>query len=213
MPKFPRKILPKLQELRALLGHDQWFISGSFANHLIESPSDIDIYFYNEEGYNAAYKKLLGLKGWYNHDTDNASTWTNFSEAYFIQLVHKDFGTPYEVFKTFDLNVCKKAITSNGSYIEDMSANEPIHITRVDSNTFNRYFKYLNRLKVKQDHVELGKLLVDRYIQDGTLVNCYYGITTPKPVNALLYTASGRYKELKEYAREQALIHAPEILI
>lgn len=205
--------MPVLQRLRHLIGHENWFISGSFANPVVDEPSDIDIYFHTEDDFNRAIVHLNDKKH-HMYYTNNAVTFAHPHTGEMIQLICKKFGYPLDIFETFDLNVCKKAIRSRGTFIEANSASSALHISMASSSTFHRYIKYMNRYGYTTGEVErMGKKVIDTYISDNSMIECYYGKTTNKPCNLLMYQAFKKCTPLKQYLNEQALKHAPELLV
>lgn len=211
--RHDKKILKRLSHY---IGHDNWFISGSFANHKIKHPNDIDIFFYTEEDYKKTLVRItndkVGLGGYVTYSTDNALTIYDGDNT--IQFVHKNFGTPQEIFNTFDLNVCKVAVLPNGNVIKDPTANEDLQITQVNSQTFRRYFKYVNRLYGASKINEYGKWLIDNYIEDGSICSEYYlDELVNVPTNVILLNSVKEYDILNEYAFKQAVLKAPEILM
>lgn len=207
-------LMPVLHNLKHIIGHNNWFISGSFANSVVDEPSDIDIYFYTENDFNRAVAHVNKHNKYQQYYSNNAVTFAHPNTGEIVQLIHKNFGYPLDIFKTFDLNVCKKAIRSDGTFIEANSAKEALHITDASSSTFHRYMKYLNRYNFSTGEIErMGKGIIDKYIADTSMVECYYGKTTNKPCNLLMYQAFKKCAPLKQYLNEQALEHAPELLV
>lgn len=205
-----------LNILGNLIGTTGWFISGSFANIQVGNPKDIDIFFTSKTAYDNAVNRMTSRDGvlvGIQVVTDNALTFyvENVGD---IQFIHKYFGTPREIFKTFDLNVCKKAIMPSGALLQDDTANSELHICNINGDTFNRYFKYAKRLYSHHKIMRLGKQLVDNYILDDTLVEYFYdNVTSIIPTNQLLLEATKHYPYIKHYALEQARLKAPELLL
>ena len=118
----------------------------------------------------------------------------------------------FEVFKTFDINVCKKAITSKGLYLEDPSVYDKLTLLNASSNSFQRFFKY-SYIYNKKDFVTAGNLIIDKYINNTTPVACYYTETKYTATNLLLYNVFSKHGCFSKYMQEQAKIHTPEFLI
>ncbi len=203
--------------LSQLIGHDSWFIAGSFADKEIDFPSDIDIFFYTEEAFLDAVSNItknspLMMKD--SNTTSNAISMYDEHLDYYVQLIKRNFGTTEEIFDKFDINVCKKAIKSDGTRKAHPSSHSPLRIDMVNAGTFRRYFKYAMRKGLKDEIPRLGKELVDMYIQNDTIVNDYYDEKDSSiPVNRAMFKAVCDFYTVKDYAHEQAAIHAPELLI
>lgn len=206
-----------VSQLNKLLGHDEWFIAGSFAMKAVKHPGDIDIFFYSEDAFLRAINtiKLSDpdlLKEAY--DTGNALSIQSGKIGWSIQLIKKHFGTIDEILNTFDLNICKKAITSDGDRKAHRASYETLRIDRVNVGTFKRYFKYVMRMGLKDQIPERGKQLVDRFIGDNTMVDDYYNKEVKSiPVNKALLQEIKNFHTVRDYAYQQAAVHAPELLI
>lgn len=205
-----------LDFLNRRIGHNRWYIAGSYANPKIISPNDIDIFFYHERDYEQArttFHNYLNSKS-AMYSTHNADSMYMEAICMPIQLIRRHFGPPSKVFQTFDLNVCKWAILPNGTRKVDPTARNGLTIERINCGTFSRYFKYVGRLNLADKIPELGKELIDTYMADDTLIEEYYQETTTKiPVNKALFDNVRNFHTLEDYALEQAAIHAPELLI
>ena len=202
---------PTLGRLTKFIGHNRWFIAGSSANTAIKTPKDIDIFFYTKEDFEEAVNNIA-KQSTYAYITPNAHTYYSMQKP--VQLICKYFGTPEEVFDTFDLNVCKKAILPQNICISDPTSDQPLHIAKINYDTFSRFFKYVMYLGQKKDLPILGKSLVDKYISDSSIVEEYYDKKMRKaPVNQLMFTEMMKFYSLRDYVKEQALLHAPELLI
>jgi len=205
-----------IEVIRRLIGDSGWFIAGSFADVGIKNPSDIDIFFHTEEAYNDAYSRIKAAS---DNVAMHVGATKNASTAYLkhvrlpIQLVKKHFGLPGKIFDTFDLNVCKKAITPQGRRINHPSSFEELKIVKINSGTFSRYFKYMGYKGVTNKNIRAMEL-VDTYIANSTIVEDYYGNEKiVAPINKLMLTAVCTLTKMGTYAQEQAKIHAPELLI
>ena len=126
-----------------------WFIAGGAAS--VNHYADIDIYFESEQAYLDAKSKFQ-----IDFSTSNADTfnYTKLSASPYagndpttIQLVHKSFGSPFEILSDFDLNVCRNAILPDGSYFQHPTSCKPLYldISQIRANSINRFVKYLNR--------------------------------------------------------------------
>jgi hypothetical protein len=205
--------------IHKLIGHDNWFISGSFANPLLLNPNDIDVFFNTKADYESAVAHVAMLYA-ANKDLVSDEVTTNAATFYLrqislpVQFIRKSFGTVEEIFNGFDLNVCKKALLPDGTLVVHESSNQELRVESVSYDTFTRYFKYANRLYERKEITRLGKRLIDTFIGDGTMVEAYYFHH-----NILSMTNANMFKEvchidsLRTYAYEQARIHAPELLV
>ena len=212
-----RTIEKLLHTLRILIGHDNWCIAGSYAALQIKSPNDIDVFFHTEEdcvaGLASAYAVDPGAKDT-EYETNNAVSMYFDSISLPVQFIRKHFGKAEEVIDTFDLNICKRAILPDGTSIACPSAYEELHISNVTASTFTRYFKYIGRLGKEKDIPTLGKTIIDTYIGDSTMVEDYYNENRPTlPTNLAMFETVCAFSTIKDYAYEQAAIHAPELLI
>lgn len=202
--------------LRKLIGHDNWFISGSYAQPNIKYPNDIDIFFHTKRDFTVACDNCQ-LVTRNSITTHNALTFSPQSTALPVQFVKKHFGSVTEIFDTFDLNVCKYAVYPNGTHYYHFTAQEPLYICKIDKETFNRYLKYLKYLSYSGEKPTLKdvKHLIDSYISDTNLLEDYYNDRLAKtPVNHALFDAFKCVStEIRQYLTQQAIIYAPELLI
>lgn len=204
--------------LKDAIGHENWFIAGSFAVPKIKKPNDIDIFFPTEEdctaGIENVERHVKGSMGYISSISADASSYNIPKLPRIVQLVTKHYGKVDRIFDEFDLNVCKRAILPNGKRIVDRSAREELKITRINHQTFQRYFKYLNRLGREEERVPLGKALVDKYIEDTTMIDEYYdGNHIVMPANQALFETLHESDAFGAYVCEQARVRAPELLI
>lgn len=201
-----------IQALKSWIGHDNWFISGSFANKKVDSFNDIDVFFYTEEELLAAQKNA-GNTGVYK--TTNAATVSKVPGIdVSVQLIKTRTGTPKEVFKGFDLNVCKKALLPNNTYVIDENSDNPIKICNVSSNTFKRYVNYHYKLNEYLFIQDRAKKVIDTYISDHTMLRLYYDNKEElMQTNVAMFNAFIVEDCLQQYLIEQATMHAPELLV
>lgn len=201
------------------LGSTGWFIAGSYAHPDIEYPSDVDVFFTTEAGFNSAETIIDTVvhNSKYNpapYVSPDATTYHIAQSAMRLQLIKKHFGTVDQILSGFDLNACKRAIMPNGTVITHPTADQSLHIAKVNAGTFKRYFKYINYLKLKNEIPERGRELIDKYIKDDRYIEEYYdGKDISTTVNKSLLKVVSQFHSLKPYAHQQALIHAPELLI
>lgn len=217
-PINPSKALSRSMEfLNKEIPHKNWFISGSVANTRIKDPGDIDVFFLTEQDYIAAHAALSALTSIYQYQdtlTPNAATFNTSRVHLPVQLIKKTFGTTEEVFNSFDINACKKAILPDGTRIQHVTANSIPQVVKPGAATFKRYFNYIDRLNLLSHRYVLGKEAIDKYIEDSTIVDCYYGNQKLQiTVNKELFIAAEECKELRAYLYEQAQERAPELLI
>jgi hypothetical protein len=217
--KFIKAVPDVLEYFSKSIGHNNWFISGSYANSKITNASDIDVFFCTQADYDSAVLHITKL---YATDTDLVvDSVTSHSTTFYIrnisvpvQFIQKSFGTPDKIFDTFDLNVCKRALLPNGTKIVHKSADQELRVEKVNYNTFSRYFKYADRLYSKKEVTRLGKKLIDTFIHDLDLLESYYDrVKTSKLTNDTMFKEACYIDSLKSYAYEQAKIHAPELLV
>lgn len=213
--QYTNRILYLLPKLRGMLGSEGWFISGSFANPNILCPNDIDIFFENEDIFKKSGIRLSQISS-YKHltvDTENAQTYNITDILYLVQLIKKHFGTIEEIFNTFDLNICKYAITPDGELLEHPTVNDPIEIINLNSQSFRRVLSYLKRLPIADNYSD-AKRIVNEYIGNSDLVSCYYtGKLEKIPANVLLQRAVKEDNLILKYFNKQAMEKAPELLL
>lgn len=215
-PKSQKAIL---KVLKNVIGHEDWFIAGSYAYPKVKRPSDIDVFFYTEEGCNVGITNARNYVRITNdahmtHSSEDADSFYIDDAENTVQLIKRHTGTPQEVMARFDLNVCKRAILPNGKRTTAPGALGPLRIDSLNHGTFKRYFKYVNYLGLKDDMVLRVNSLVDSYIEDSTIIEGYYdGKHLSAPANRALLEAINAHKLDKTYVYEQARLRAPELLI
>lgn len=232
-----------LSIIKQKIGSIPFFISGSYANPEYKMITDIDIFFYNKKDYRLAVHKI-------NHSTalidkryaevedrypvtsiDDSKNSTKVTIAGLktatitLDLMHTNVGFPSKVLNSFDLNVCKQAITSTGKRIVDPTAKEELQVLNPSYDTFSRVSKYLNTFRltknsnvyevngIKYSVEDTLKKIIDQYLNNDTLVQDCCEKDRYLPVNALMYQAFIHHKCIKGYLNEQVLKHAPELLI
>lgn len=216
-------------KLHELFGHDRWYISGSFANPQIKYHRDIDVYFYSKEDYKAAEQNLRpNREVWYTTKTKFATTLSLNGYDKPIQMIHKQFGPPEEIFEAMDLNVCRHAVLSNGKKVQARGACLPVYLCNVNAESFTRLLKYHRYYKVTPfDTAVTMRKIIDKYILDETLAEGYYDDETIA-VNQALYRSfikalhtyirtSRHQKEVftpvYDYLMDQVNEHIPEMLL
>lgn len=225
-----------LTTLSEYIGHDYWFIAGSYAVPEVQEPSDIDVYFLTQEVLDHALQRLSGPEVDPNDPfvhTSNAFITDNAVSTYIghlskpVQFIKKHVGLPHEVLKHFDINVCKQAILPDGSRYVDPLALEPLHICELNICTFRRVFKYANYLGYSTPSTRFGReaplydtgfvhYLIDNFIQDSRIIEDYYDdVELKQPTNRCLYEAVHAHASETQiaYLNQQAEIHAPELLL
>lgn len=148
-----------IQDLIKLIPCD-FYIAGGYAaseyfNIPIEKNQDIDIFFYTEEDFQEAHKKISNARTFFGSikydfevQTDNAVTFTNLKTKISIQLICKKFGSPEEIFEGFDINKSKvayfprlkKFIASN-----DINGDLTTYSSTFNNQTLQRLHKYYTR--------------------------------------------------------------------
>lgn len=197
--------------LKQYIGHQDWFISGSFANRRIKEPRDVDVYFLTQEALTVAKH---ALKEFLSTSTRNADTIFLPEINIPIQLISRNTGRPAEVFRHFDLNVCKRALLPNGDYLRDPTANDPISIQNVNYDTFNRFLKYHYNLDEYRSLALNGKKVIDTYIEDCSILTGYYKSNEKTQItNKRMFEVFKEETPLRDYLLEQANKYAPELLI
>jgi len=212
-----------LKKLKDLIPNENWFVSGSFANPNVENPNDIDIYFLSYGDFREAVYSFSYCAQWiFSRGSKNASEWTPQSGSPFalnVQLIRKVFGTPEEVFESFDLNLCKRAILPNGIRVVSPEATKnPYTLSNISAGTYSRLIKYLKRNNPRVDAFQVLKRVVDQNIEDYSLVEEYYedtgystGMTLPS--NIIMYKTFSEVKVISSYLLEQTKLRVPELLI
>lgn len=214
--QFTRKLQRQktVKLLKTLLGNSGWFISGSFANLAVSAPNDIDIFFYSELEYLQAVAKVKAIVD-EDYILNSPYAFSFYIEEITlpVQLINKHFGTPEEVFNTFDLNICKRCILPDGSYYEDKEAQKPLTINNINHGTFTRYIKYLKRTN-NDTITTYVHTLIDTYIGNNNIVDEYYGEKHIQlPVNMLLFNQIKMYNDYSSYLYKKASEEAPELLL
>jgi hypothetical protein len=240
--KFKKRQSTKvLRSLKGLIGHDEWFISGSFANDKANYFGDIDVYFYDQEGFDSAIAYATRPKnpheGHWEESQSNATAHTFFYKKKVVprlfeegteerleniglpvQLIARRKGTPEYVFEHFDMNVCKKAILSTGEHVIHHSADKPIRLERLHSESFNRFIKYISKLKQTKNITALAKPIIDDNIANSDVLEDAYSLVSPSPesfriANILMFDTFKHEPKIKDYLYKQAKLHAPELLL
>lgn len=229
MSFFSKRSGPSKQDVLKFLNlsipNKNWFIAGGSAIKG-ENYNDIDVFFLNEEAYTQARDALTSEPIVHNNlvsahykasetETNNAYN-LNYSGTD-IQLINRHFGTPEEIFETFDINVCKQAIMPNGRKVKHFTSYASPYIANVNYNTFRRYLKYLRRAGEGIDRKATLFSVIDKYIGDSSSTEEYYqGKKVSYVVNKKLFSDFYRFVEsssVKDYLKEKALEEAPELLL
>lgn len=204
--------------LKEAIGHDRWFIAGSYANTKVKRPSDIDVFFYSDADRDEAIKSVTTYvddkNGYRSFSTNDAETFSIPDINLKVQLIKRHTGTIAEVFDSFDLNVCKVGLRPDGTRPSAHNAHEDIKIEKINARTFQRYFKYMRYFGQDKKIQEHGKMLLDKYIADGTVLKDYYiGKEKIVAVNKSIFDIAVHNCEIPDYAYEQARLYAPELLL
>lgn len=200
-----------------------WFISGSYADRLIKNPRDIDVYFSDEsvaktlldniKSSTFRYEKALVVVD----KPGNTISVTPRGLTLPIKFCLSSIGDAQAVVDTFDINVSKKAVFPDGTYWEDPTADNPVHIDRVYYDTFSRFFKYLilhnpNLPSGELPHV--SKCIIDTFINNDDKATCYYGKNPDTYVNEQLFKYfTHKTTIFSRYMLNQALKHSPSLLV
>jgi len=156
-----------LLDLSLLIPHANWFIAGGAAASRTRF-SDIDVYFYTKADYEAALRKVPNT-------ALGSPLATSFSyRGNKIQFVKCVFGTPEEIFETFDLNKSCKAILHTGKTVESPDFDKPLFIKSLCTQTLVRFVKYVEYKHFIYDKVALTSTLKKLVLKDTISVADYY---------------------------------------
>ena len=151
--------------------------------------SDIDVQFYNEDDYNQVATEFHNN---FLFETPNAITVKSkdHSSIKDIQFIKLHFGTPKEIFETFDFNVSKCAIDSeyNEHYGDDFDKIKiSVNLDRISPSTLRRLFKYTNNKGAKDDDYIVLKSIYNHLLdhRDEELEINYEEIKGIKPLDVI----------------------------
>lgn len=227
-----------LRFLNSVIPHKNWFIAGGYVSYP-KFARDVDIFFHSESDYLAAHHAFLiwnpsSIE--LELQTSNAATFSVarsiLNTSYPFQLVCRDYGTPDQIFETFDLNRSKRAILPNGTTKFHPTSSDTLAITNLHYITFSRFLKYFDREieSYSPNHIESTfNSLIDQYISDTTVISTYHdnsgNITIPtneslvKMVNSLSYTYNilrlhpTVLENIQQHLNRKLIEHAPELLL
>lgn len=210
-----------LEQLNKIMPHSNWFISGSVANPEVyfKHCSDIDIFFYSTEDYDTANAVISARSdSLLVRTSGSAETYNIKGIGLAVQLIKKHVGSITQVFNTFDLNIAKYAVRSDGQQIADVCDTDLIQVVNPNSASVSRVAKYMEYLRYDSSRKnEAWKRLIDDHMGNDSIVEDYYdpegNKLLNKPFNKLLYNKIKYTRSLKPYLDEKALEHAPELLI
>ena len=159
-----------LATLNHIIPHKNWFISGgSAATNFIDGRfGDIDVYFYSEDDYKKALSSVS------NTVIESSLASTFFIGNHLYQFVKCRFGSPYEVFETFDLNKSCTAVLPTGETIRSPEFDKPLYIKCLNIETMNRFNKYVKSKGFKYDKVALINILERLIVNDLIKLTNYY---------------------------------------
>jgi len=144
-----------------------FFIAGGSVFSILNKSSkftDIDVFVYNESDARKL-KDSVELAHCTNCVTNHAIT--VFLREIQLQFVTAYYGTPTELFKTFDFNCSRAAITSTYELVIDDSFSNVIEFPEyIRSNTLFRYNKYIKKGAIDKTDVILQ--LYDVFCDDIT---------------------------------------------
>ena len=204
----------QIQDFFSFLPPFSWYVAGSYAVPHVKAYNDIDVYFTDVK----YYKEVLSLLRRNNTPTSTTTYATTF-EFYrsSMQLISCKAGNPEEVLSTFDLNICKYAILSDGKSYKSPQSTTDLSVSAVTSETFARVEKYATRLGFSDTKKEAHyKRLIDTYLEDTTLTLKAYSTEQYIPVNRVLteWVNSKNVQRFPvKYFKKQAAKRAPELLI
>lgn len=214
-------VLYVLDALKKVLPHDRWFLGGSVANPEVafKDCGDIDIFFYSIEDHTTANAALSARRDCTLDQTSgSADTYIVDGIGLQVQLIKRNVGTPTEIMDTFDLNVARHIVCSDGQRIEGVGDRDLLKVVHPTSATISRMQKYMEYLRYDTERKrEAWVGLIDQHMSNDDFVEDYYDENNNKlhnkPFNSLLYNKLKYNKSLKGYLNEKALEHAPELLI
>ena len=161
-----------LLNLKKLIPHNNWFIAGGAAASSVYN--DIDIYFYTKEDYEAALR-AIPIR---TITSKLADTFEYLS--YKIQYIKCTFGTPEEVFATFDLNKSCIAILPTGGIVQSADFHKPLYIKHLSTQTIQRFIKYVEDKQFPYDRSALIYALSQIVATSTINVSDYYVSTYRK---------------------------------
>ena len=133
-----------------------------------KSIEDIRVYFYKKEDFVKVKTYFASLLVNVLDDTffmkdDFVRAETNNHHFDSILFMGDFFGTPSDLFKTFDLNTSKVAITNNFDIIKDPSFDNCITVdfTNFNTQTFVKYLRYVKRKNAVDPQYREYKKLID----------------------------------------------------
>ncbi len=210
-----------LQRLNKLLPHDRWYIGGSMASPEVafKDCGDIDIFFYTMDDYTLAQTAFADRNDCTLEQTSgSAETYKVRELGLFVQLIKRHTGSPKEIFSTFDLNVAKYLVRSDGQQIEGPGSSDLIRVVNPNAASISRVQKYMKYLRYDSGATYTAwRQLIDDHIGNGDIMEDYYDGSgnklTNKVFNKMLYNRLKHDRSIKYYLNKQALEHAPELLI
>lgn len=220
-PRKYENVLYVLNALKNVLPHDRWFLGGSVANPEVyfNDCGDIDIFFYTMEDYNTANAAISARRDVrLDRTSGSADTYIVDGIGLTVQLIKRNVGTPTEVMDTFDLNVARHVVCSDGQQIAGAGYEDLMQVVNPTSATISRMQKYMEYLRydsARKD--EAWQSLIDQHMSNDDFVEEYYDESGNRlykhPFNKLLYGELKHVRRLKPYLDKKALEHAPELLI
>ena len=159
-----------LATLNHTIPHKDWFIAGGAAatNFINGRFGDVDVYFYSEDGYKKALSSVSNIS------IESSSASTFFIGDHLYQFVKCEFGSPYEIFKTFDLNKSCIAVLPTGETIKSSEFDKPLYIKSLNIETMNRFNKYVKSKGFKYDKVALISILERLIVNNSIKLTTYY---------------------------------------
>ena len=159
-----------LATLNHTIPHKDWFIAGGAAatNFINGRFGDVDVYFYSEDDYKKALSSVSNIS------IESSSASTFFIGDHLYQFVKCEFGSPYEIFKTFDLNKSCIAVLPTGETIKSSEFDKPLYIKSLNIETMNRFNKYVKSKGFKYDKVALINILERLIVNDLIKLTNYY---------------------------------------
>lgn len=159
----------EIEKIKTIVGDIKFFIAGGavLAGYDPTNPkntNDIDIYFYSENDFEKIKPKLLSLGSEQSYNAINCYMGNGLIvDSRPLQFIHCSFGTPQDVFDTFDFNCCKIAYTSDNELIKDKTFSNKfliVDLNNIHSDIINRYIKYVNIKSIKDKHnLQLNKII------------------------------------------------------
>ena len=162
-----KKLEDNVNIIKNLIGDGiPFFIAGGSVFSILNNRpyNDIDVYFYNEDDYRKIENDFRNL------DKIAYKTKNCFSPIHKerIEFISKNFGTPQEIFKTFDFNCSCVAIDSNYKQHRGDNLSNVIEFNQnnIRATVFSRYIKYIEDKSAIDKDYKCIKNIIDYIIRN-----------------------------------------------